>query len=426
MFGRVFFGMFQRGGAMLRVAIGLLACVVAFGACAVTGGGTGGSTTSGGKATPTPKPCSTHATTTALTYDSGPNLAGAIPAPPGAPTSPPPTISNFVYPLGIPDEGAVGNNPRLTFTAIAPDAKHLAVAIEQAIPFKAEYTPYIVDTATHTVTKITLSAPINVANSDKAPRMFTWADAHTLIIFANPNLNGAPSGASYSYDINTSTLTPLPGITTGAVEGVARCGVLFYSTFGAFSNIGGSTQVATTSINRYDLGTNSAIGAPIDIGKASTYGGAEGEITYPGWDASLDGGHIAYQKMAVAVGPTITSTWFAANADGSGVVAILPKLTSESGARMAISPDGSQVAVTNANPTPNVASGPVSGGSTVFYDTPAGYSQPAWLANSKGFFSDSGSFSSPLKFALFSPCGSSHCNGTPAVVKASYPATLPS
>ena len=76
-------------------------------------------------------------------------------------------------------------------------------------------------------------------------------------------------------------------------------------------------------------------------------------------------------------------------------------------------------------PTPNVASGPVSGGSTVFFDTPAGYSQPAWLANSKGFFSDSGSFSSPLKFALYSPCGGSHCNGTPAVVKASYPATLP-
>jgi hypothetical protein len=417
----------HRGVAMLRVAIGLLACVVTFGACAVTGNGTGGSTTGAGKGTPAPKACSTTASTTALTYVSGPNLAGAIPAPLGAPSSPPPTLSNFVYPLGIPDEGAVGNNPFPSFTAIAPDAKHLAVAIQQDVPFKEEYNPYIVDTGSHAVTKIALSSPINVANSDTAQRMFTWADTHTLIIFANPPLNGSSAGPTYSYDINTNTLTPLKGV-DGAIEGVVRCGVLFYSTLGAFSGLGdvNHTQVAATSLNRYDLATNSAIGAPIDIGKSSTYGGAEGAVTYPGWDASLDGSHIVYQKMAVTSGPKITSTWFAANADGSGAVAILPKLTSESGARMAISPDGAQVAVTNANPSPNVASGPLGGGSTVFYDTPNGYSQPAWLANSSGFFADSGSESSPATFALYSPCGSSHCNGTPAAAKANYPATLPS
>jgi hypothetical protein len=426
MFGRVFFGMSHRGGAMLRVAIGLVACLIAFGACAVTGGGTGGSTTSGGTATPTPKPCSTHATTTALTYASGPNLAGAIPAPPGAPSSPLGTISNFVYPLGIPDEGAVGNQPFLSFTAIAPDAAHLAVAVQQDVPFMEEYNPYIVDTATHAVTRVMLASPIHIANSDTAPRLFAWADTHTLIIFANPPLSGGPAGPSYRYDINTKALTPLKGV-DGAIEGVVRCGVLFYSTLSKFSGLGDAnhTQVATIRINRYDLASATAIGAPIDIGKASTYGGAEGAIDYAGWDASPDGSHIVYQKEAVAAGPNITSTWFAANADGSGAVPILPKVTSQNGARMAISPDATQVAVTNANPTPNVASGPVSGGSTVFYDTPVGYSQPAWLANSKGFFSDSGSFSSPLKFALFSPCGSSHCNGTPAVVKASYPATLP-
>ncbi len=290
MFSRVFSGMSQRGGAMLRVAIGLLACLVAFGACAVTGGGTGGSTTSGGTATPTPKPCSTHATTTALTYDSGPNLAGAIPAPPGAPTSPLGTISNFVYPLGIPDEGAVGNSPQLSFTAIAPDAAHLAVAVLQIVPFQEQYNPYIVDTATHAVTRIMLANPIYVANSNTAPRLFAWADTHTLIIFASSALYGPTSGPSYSYDINTKALTPLPGV-TNAIEGVVRCGVLFYSALGTFSGLGdvNHTQVAPVSINRYDLGTNSAIGAPIDIGKASTYGGAEGEITYPGWDASPDG-----------------------------------------------------------------------------------------------------------------------------------------
>ncbi|HEX3272782.1 MAG TPA: hypothetical protein VHR15_19210, partial [Ktedonobacterales bacterium] len=189
MFGRVFNEMSHRGGAKLRVAIGLFACLVAFGACAV-GSGTGGSTTTDGKATPTPKPCSTHATTTALTYASGPNLAGAIPAPPGAPTAPLGTISNFVYPLGIPDEGAVGNQPFLSFTAIAPDAAHLAVAVQQDVPFMEEYNPYIVDTATHAVTRVMLASPIHIANSDTAPRLFAWADTHTLIIFANPPLGG--------------------------------------------------------------------------------------------------------------------------------------------------------------------------------------------------------------------------------------------
>jgi hypothetical protein len=425
MFGRVFSGMSHRGGAALRAAIGVLACVVALGACAVTGSGTGGSTTSSGKGTPTPKPCSTQASTTALTYASGPNLAGAIPAPPGAPSSPLPTISNFVYPLGIPDEGAVGNNPFLSFTAIAPDAAHLAVAVQQDVPFQEEYNPYIVDTASHAVTRVMLANPIRIANSDTAPRLFAWADSHTLIIFANPPLSGAPAGASYSYDINTQALTPLKGV-DGAIEGVVRCGVLFYSTLGTFAGLGdiNHTQVAPVSLNRYDLASATAIGAPIDIGKASTYGGAEGAITYPGWDASPDGSHIAYQKMAVAGGPKTTSSWFAANADGSGAVAILPKLTSDSGARLAISPDATQVAVTNANPAPNVASGPISGGSTVFYDKPYGFSQPAWLANSKGFFSDNGILT-PNQVTLYSPCGGSHCNGTPAVVKATYPATLP-
>jgi hypothetical protein len=329
--------------------------------------------------------------------------------------------------LGVPDENAVGNAPSLTFTAIAPDAAHLAVAVQQFIPFKAEYDPFIVDTATHAVTAVALANPINVANSDTAPRVFAWADTHTLIIFANPPLNGSPAGASYSYDINSKALTPLPGV-TGAIEGVVRCGTLFYSTLGAFSPIGGDpnhTQVATIGINRYDLGGHTAIGAPVDIGQASTYGGAEGEINYGGWDASPDGSHIVYQHEAVAAGPKATSTWFAASADGSGAVPILPKLTSEGGARMAISPDGTQVAVTNANPAPNVASGPLSGGATVFYDTPNGYSPPAWLANSTGFFADSGIGSSPVKFALYSPCGGSHCNGAPALIKANYPATLP-
>jgi hypothetical protein len=85
-----------------------------------------------------------------------------------------PHFCNFMYPLGIPDEGAVGNQPFLSFTAIAPDAAHLAVAVQQDVPFMEEYNPYIVDTSTHAVTRVMLASPIHIANSDTAPRLFAW------------------------------------------------------------------------------------------------------------------------------------------------------------------------------------------------------------------------------------------------------------
>jgi hypothetical protein len=402
-------------------------------ACTTTAGGstnpTGGATPTGAPPTATPVPCATHATTTALIYADGPNIAGVVPAPVGPPNSPLPALSNFMYPLGIPDENAVGNAPSLTFSAVAPDAAHLAVAVQQLVPFTAEYDPFIVDTSTHAVTKVPLPQPITVANTDRPPRLFAWADTHTLIIFANPPVsNRSQSGpAAYSYNTNTSILTPLPGV-TGAIEGVVRCSTLFYLTLGPFAVVSASdpnhTMAAPTYLNRYDLSSHTAIGAAVNIGQASTFPGAEGEVDYAGWDASPDGSRIAYQHETVAAGPTISSTWFAANADGSGAAAILPAVTSNSGARMAISPDGKQVAVTNANPSPNVASGPMSGGSTVFFDSPSGDGQPAWLPNGRGFFARSVPPHSPQSVLFYSPCGNPHCNGTQVVAKADYPATL--
>jgi hypothetical protein len=303
------------------------------------------------------------------------------------------------------------------------------VAVQQIVPFTAEYDPYIVNTATHAVSRVMLAHPITVASAGTPPRLFTWANNHTLIIFANPAVsNRDPAGASYSYDINTHTLTTLPGI-TGAIEGVVRCGTLFYLSIGSFSLVSASdpnhTMVASTYINRYNLATHAAIGSKIKIGQASTYGGAEGQVDYAGWDASADGSRIVYQHESVGIGPHISSTWFVANADGSGASAILPSVTANSGARMAISPDGSQVAVTEANPSPNVASGPLSGGSSVFYDSPSGYGQPAWQAESRGFYASSAYPYTPDSVLLYSPCGAAHCMGSPVVAKANNPATLP-
>jgi hypothetical protein len=404
--------------------------VFIFGGCALSSGNSG----TGGTGTPTvnnggaPKACATQATATALGFADGPNMAGNIPQPPGAPLPLPSTLSSFTYPLGIPDENTVGNAPSLTVSAFAPDAKHLAVAVQQNVPFTAEYDPYVVDTSTLAVTRILLPSPIKIANSDRIPRLFAWADPQTLIVFANPALNGAPAGPTYSYNIVTKALTPLAGA-KGAIEGVVRCSTLFYSTVGTFAIISPSdpnhTQSAPLFLNRYDLSTNAVVGAPIKIGEASTWAGAEGDVDYAGWDASQDGKRIAYQTEKVTPGPTIVSTWFAANADGTGASPILLKVTSNQGARMAISPDGAQVAVTEAMPAPDAVSGTMSGGPATFYDTPLGFAQPAWLANSHGFFASSSTTSSPISVILYVPCGTAHCSGTTVIAKASYPATLP-
>lgn len=406
--------------------------VFIFGGCALSSGnsgtgGTGTPTVSNGS-TPAPKVCASQATATALGFADGPNMAGNIPQPPGAPLPLPSTLSSFTYPLGIPDENTVGNAPSLTVSAFAPDAKHLAVAVQQNVPFTAEYDPYVVDTSTLAVTRILLPSPIKIANSDRIPRLFTWADPRTLIVFANPALNGAPAGPTYSYNIITQALTPLAGA-KGAIEGVVRCGILFYSTVGTFAIISPSdpnhTQSAPLFLNRYDLSTNTVVGAPIKIGEASTWAGAEGDVDYAGWDASQDGTRIAYQTEKVTPGPTIVSTWFAAHADGTGANPILLKVTSNQGARMAISPDGAQVAVTEAMPAPDAVSGTMSGGPATFYDTPLGFAQPAWLANSHGFFASSSTTTSPISVILYVPCGAAHCTGTTVIAKASYPATLP-
>ena len=421
--------MVRRTRAQQVLALLPLLGMVLMSACAGGGSTAGGPTaTASHPLPPTAAPCATRATTSALVYANGPQVYGDIPAPSGPPTSVPPVLSNFTYPLGIPDENAVGNAPRTSFIAIAPDAAHLAVAIQQIVPFTAEYSPYIVDTSTHAVSRVMLPHPITVASSAEPPRLLAWADTHTLLIFGAAAIsNRGSSGVSYSYDVTTHALTPLAGVSS-AIEGVVRCSTLFYASIGSFSPISSSdpnhTTTAPTFINRYDLVAHSAIGSQIAIGQASTYGGAEGQVDFGGWDASPDGRHIVYQHEIVTGGPTIHSTWFAASANGSGAVPILPALTSTNGAFMSISPSGTLVAVTNASPAPNVAYAPLSGGTTVFFNSPSGFDQPAWLASNDGFYAGGGS-GEPTAIAAYLFCGSTHCTGAIAEAQGNNPATLP-
>lgn len=402
---------------LIRLAVLLGCCALPILACSI------GPSTSTGSGTPTvaptatPIPCATAATGSALVWVHAQQVRGRIPA--SAATT---TLSNFVYPLGIQDENAVGNAPTPTFIAVAPDAHHLAVAITQYVPFQVEFNPYIVDAATHAVTKVPLAHPVTNAQQDQPQRLFAWADSHTLIIFPGGN------SPAQSYDLSTNVLTPLAG-TNGAIEGVVRCSTLFYMTYTGINP--SNSPVVPEMIHRYDLSTHAAVGAPITIGTAGTWHGAEGQIFFGGWDVSADGEHIAYQKLSTTVtgggsDMTQTSQWFSANADGSGAVSILPSLTSNSPSYLAISPDGAQVAVTSANPAPNVASGPLSGGATRFYDSPNGFSHPAWRADSQVFYASTLQYRDTTDtIAMFTLGAGAHASGATAVSPGDMPVSLP-
>lgn len=412
-----------------------LLLALAVGACSSAAATKGNPTATGGSqsatATPTPAPCATHATAQGEAWVTGQQVAGTLNG--GGVT----TLSNFVYPLGIPDENAVGNTPKPSFITWSPDGKHLGVLIQQIVPFSMEYDPYVVDTSTHAVTKVPLSGAISVPSEQTPKRLLTWADNHTLIIMGG--ISKSPN--VYSYDITSNTLSTLPGI-SGAVEGVARCGVLYYLTLTAFAPMPGDTsgnhyQVASGQINRYDLTAHAAVGGPYTIGDATTFGGAEGQVTIMGWDVSHDGTKVAYQQTKATLTPgqnagmALVSHFFAANADGSGATPILngaPAATSNSESEIAISPNGALVAVTDANPSPDVLTGSMSGGSPRAY-TPDATGMPAWLADSSGFDASKGSYSTVgdvYRYLLSTPLnGAGQAPGTDQVPGGSLPAALP-
>ncbi len=425
-------------GRSLKIALGLVALVLALAACSIGGGSTGGATggstggaSTGPTATPAGPTCSTHATATAIVWDDGQQVQGSING--GAAAA----LSNFSYPLGLPDEGNP-NPPTLGYIAVAPDGHHLAVSVDILVPFSEISYPYIVDTTTHAVTKAAL--PHYPSSPDQEGRPFAWADNHTLVVFPGRGGSGGGLAASqsYSYDITTATATALPSFVTSAVEGEVRCGSLYWLELTPLSTSGtsGGFQYfrGQANLHRFNLATSTAIGGPIAIGDTNSNGGAEGQVDWPGWDVSRDGTHLVYQQMTVTFNGTenhVSSAFKLASSDGSGAAAILTganPATSTSGTGLSFSADGTQVAVTNAQSTPTVASGPTAGGTPRYY-SPDAAGLPAWLPDNSGFLAatqDDTPAVDIYQYLLATPlAGNGRAPGTEVHATGSDPATLP-
>lgn len=408
----------------LPVMFALLACTV--------GGGATSSVV--GTVAPTPVPCATRATTTAEAWVVGQQVYGKVGS--GAVGQ----LSNFVSPLGLSGEQDSGSLAwYLGNIVFAPDGRHLAVDVYLPFPDSIAGTyPYVVDTTTHAVTRVNISAD---TGSDGL-RNLTWADNNTLLVLTgdSPGKYPVPETAGlYSYNVSTNAVSALPGITHMATDGVARCSTLFYMEVTPFTNIGvdsnGANEFRGSAIlHRYNLSTHTETGSPVTFSDTFNADGSFEFYIVPGWDVSADGTKIAYQHMAVHLSTSahdysIHSTFAAANADGSGAAAIFggsnPVYT-YSGTYLTISPNGQYVAVTDAFPTPDVATDSMSGGSVRYY-SPDAYGSVGWLSDSSGFdaTTESGSNQNITRYLLSTPLGTNgRAPGVTQVPNAHGPTSL--
>ena len=382
--------------------------------------GCGGAAPGGGQATApagSSANCATTPTASGQAWVTNNQVEGAIN---GGPTT---TLSAFSYPLGLPGEGQFGAD-QLGAITWAPDAKHLAVVVTVFQGQSQVYYPYVVDTATHAVTRVMLPGTTVLSGPGAwVPwRLLAWADTHTLLIFAAGSSGGSEDTASFSYDLSSGMVSPLPGVTSAA-EGVVRCSTLFYLDLTPLKAVGNAGQLqGTARLHRYDLTSHTEISTPVTLGDTRSSAGAEGNVDFAGWDASPDGAQIAFEQTHLS-GNSLSAQLVAAKADGSGATSILTGITPQADALIAISPNGMLVAVTNAGSMPAVVSGAMSGGTAHSY-TPNAVAPPVWLADSSGFeasvLDESGS--SVERYPLNTGDGS--VAGSVAVPDASAPAIL--
>ena len=275
------------------------------------------------------------------------------------------------------DCGYVDTGPAI----FAPDLAHIAFALGFGCTDGQFAGPLlVVDAATGASVTVPLPQNTTVISEERA---YAWIDSTHLVALAY--------AGAYVYQLGGSSVTQLPGI-TNTVEGVVRGSTLFYLTNTGFTN------GLDSKLHRYDLSAKQPLPGTIDLGAFGMCQCSPGNFFFQGWDASPDGAHVVYQvttpKNGQGVGAIASSRIMYASDDGSGATQIAQYMTTTSLVRMRLSPDGSQVAITNALPSPSVISACVNspGGRTdpCFHSyTPDAVDLPAWSADGTAFFAAS-------------------------------------
>lgn len=198
----------------------------------------------------------------------------------------------------------------------------------------------------------------------------------------------AGDGHIYTYHLGASASTALPSI-SNSIEAAVRGATLFWASVDTSS----AASWAYT-LHRYDLGTSTPLPGVVSLGSWGTCQCSPGDMSTPGWDASPDGLHVAYQVVSPHIAPTggiASSHIYYASADGSGASEIARAMITTQMIKMQISPDGQWVAFTGALPTPatltaSVSSGGGSGDPTFHGYSPDAFDYPVWKWDSTQFW----------------------------------------
>jgi hypothetical protein len=332
------------------------------------------------------------------------------------------TISTFKYPLGLQYEDVFGPT-KPTYTTWSPDGKHLATLVAVTVPESIYSYPYVVNTITRATTRVHLPSNMEMRSPSymewARERSLAWANNNTLLIFgvtpAPLEIGGtaASQTTSYSYNIATNTLTPLPGVTT-ALQGVVRCYTLFVFEMSAMTQFELCESfvnpqywyVGSADLRRYTLIGNHFIGQPISLGTTAAcpdyFAGGQEAM---GWDVSATGQSLVYQQLNVQPGPIVNPNLQLVNLQTTSQFEVAPLTVAGAGpatqiligavsnfnAMIAIAPNQKMVAVVatdqldDSSPSnPSVYAGPT-GGSAISTYTPGAGGLPAWYSDSAGF-----------------------------------------
>ncbi len=205
----------------------------------------------------------------------------------------------------------------------------------------------IVDVASGAVTPVPGSAPANVIRLTQ--RVDGWIDNSTIWYISYSGL--------YTYVLGAGSATEIATL-HNPEDAVLRGSTLFWSTFATGGAGGGDFQ-----LHRFDMSSHTDLGTTIDLGTVGTCACSPGDYLLPGWDASPDGSHVAYQKVTPAsgsVGGIASAQFFYANADGSGASQIAHVVSTTHLATVLISPNGQLVSIAWALPSPSVITASVS------------------------------------------------------------------
>lgn len=374
------------GALLLGLALAFTGCASGNGSVS---GSVSGSTTPGGSGT-------ASVTTTHVSGGSAPT-ATPRPAPPHAfawyqfDSHSAPQIwasVNGASPVQIthiapPDPNGCDNELAWSPPVFSPDLTHIVAAVGGYGCGDGDLSgsPSVIAVSGGAVTNVPTPTTLSIRLTE---RDAGWLDAHTIWFIGG-------DGNAYTYQLGAASSTQLPGI-SGATEGAVRGATFFWQSFSIASTAWSYT------IHRYDLGAHSALAGSVNQGAWGACQCSPGDLSTPGWDASPDGSHLAYQVVtpsSSASGGITSSHIYYSAADGSGASQIARAMVTNALIKMQISPDGHWVAFTQAAPTPATltasVSSPGGSGDTTFHGySPDTYDYPVWKWDSSQFWAASG------------------------------------